>query len=341
MQLERTLYITSHRAKLSMRKRNLLVDDPDADGPVRVPIETIDAVVLTGAAQVTHQAMSACTKRGVAITALNRSGRVKFRVRGGTIGNVQLRLAQFDAWTDETVRVEVARSVLAAKLQNSYRLVRRWSRDLREPRRGSVVDRAELIRDRLQRMRTASSRAEMLGIEGDAARAYFRVLAMVLADTDTPFRGRSRRPPLDVPNSLLSFVYGLLTSELVGACEAVGLDPQIGLLHDHRPGRPALAVDLLEEFRAPFADRLVVSALRRRQLGPHDCERLPGGMVRLTDDGRRRLLSLFDEARAVEHHHPVLGRHVPRWSLPHVQASLMARFVRGDVPAYAPFVMEG
>jgi len=332
------LYVTDHRARIGTTRSSLKVTGGDGKSR-RVPMESLDAVVLLGQAQVTSQAMAACVRQGIPITSLGRNGRVRFQVRGGTNGNVHLRTAQLQATLEESHKLELAKSFVAGKLQNARRAVMRWSWDAESGTRSMLVRRAEHIGDRLTALATARDTDHVRGFEGEGARQYFRAMSAVLDRHGLGFVSRNRRPPRDVPNALLSFVYSLVTSEVAGALTAVGLDPQIGYLHEQRPGRPALALDVLEELRTGHADRFVVRSLTRHEISVEDFEGRPGGAVHLTDDGRRRVLELYESFRDEEIGHPVLARTVERWMLPHAQAILLARHLRGDLPAYPPFVM--
>lgn len=337
MRLLSTVYVRDHRARVRHRRGSLLIASPD--GARHVPLEGIDALVLLGSAQVTMQALDACVRRGVRVAALNRGGRVRFVVHGGTGGNVHLRTALYATVADVDRSLELARTTVAAKLQNSRRVLGRWSRDatgaaLRE----DLAVRGEQLRGRLARVAGAATGDRLRGIEGDAARIYFRGLARVLASGDLRFSGRNRRPPRDPVNAMLGFCYGLLVTECIGALEAVGLDFQLGFFHGPRAGRPSLALDLAEEMRA-LTDRFVVATVRRRQIGRNGFEAMPGGGVYLSDEGRSRLLQLWEMHKEADLDHRVLGRPVGRWAIPSVQATLLARHLRGDLPSYPPFVL--
>ena len=332
-----TVYIRNHRARVQSRHGSLLVSSPD--GSQRVPLEAIDAVVVMGGAQITMQALDACVHRGVRVAALTRGGSVRFTVNGATGGNVHLRSALFQAVVDTSQSLTLAKAIVAAKLQNSGIVVGRWSRDEKDPAsRDRLTDRGREIRDRIPRVADAESGDHVRGIEGDAARIYFHAMSDVLASSELQFSARTRRPPRDPVNAMLGFCYGLLVTECIGALESIGLDYQMGFLHRSRSGRPSLALDLAEEFRA-LTDRFVVSLVRRRQVNPDSFDRTPGGGVYLNDDGRTRLLTEWEEHKETEFHHRLLDRSVERWALPSVQATLLARHLRGDLPAYAPFVL--
>ena len=215
----------------------------------------------------------------------------------------------------------------------------RWSRDAENPDgRRQLNRRAGMIAERISRVPGAQSGDHLRGLEGDAARIYFRGLSQHLSDIGLRFSARTRRPPRDPVNALLSFAYGLLAAELEGAINAVGLDHQLGFLHRPRSGRPSLALDLAEELR-PLTDRFVVAILKHRQLGAVHFVRTPGSAVYLTDDGRDAVLKSWEAHKETLIPHGILRRSVERWALPTVQATLLARHLRGDLPNYPPFVL--
>ena len=332
-----TVYVRNHRARIQHRRGSLLVSSPE--GSQRIPLEAVDALVVLGGAQITTQALDACVRRGVRVAALQMSGALRFVVNGPTTGNVHLRTAQFNAVMDDTRSLAVARSIVAAKLQNSSRVVGRWSRDEKNPVEAEqLAARSAQIQERIGRLREANTADQVRGVEGDAARIYFRALGQAVASSELEFLHRTRRPPRDPVNALLGFCYGMLVTECIGAAESVGLDYQMGFFHRPRAGRPSLALDLAEEFRA-LTDRFVVSLVRRRQVGPGDFDHTPGGGVYLNDDGRTRLIGAWEEHKETEVRHQLLGRNVERWALPSVQSTLLARHLRGDLPAYPPFVL--
>ena len=309
------------------------------EGSRRVPLEALDAVVVLGGAQITMQALDACVRRGIRVAALHRGGGVRFVVNGATNGNVHLRKALFEAVTDDSRSLDLSRAIVAAKLQNSRKVVGRWSRDEKDAVGSKrLADRSEQIRQRIARLVEAATGDHVRGIEGDAARIYFRAMEQVVADAEFGFSSRTRRPPRDPVNAMLSFCYGLLVTECTGALESVGLDFQMGFFHRPRAGRPSLALDLAEELRA-WTDRFVVSLVRRRQVGPDSFDYTPGGGVYLGDDARTALIKAWEEHKETEVPHRILGRQVGRWAIPSVQATLLARHLRGDLPAYPPFVL--
>ena len=331
-----TVYVRDHRARVQCRRGSLLIASPE--GSQRVPLEAVDAVVVMGSAQLTTQALDTCVRRGVRVAALTKGGALRFTVNGATGGNVHLRTAHYQTAMDEAGSLVLAKAVVAAKLRNSSIVVGRWSRDAEAPRRSGLAARSEAISTRVGRLADAATGDDVRGIEGDAARIYFRAIAEVVESAPLRFSTRTRRPPRDPINAMLGFCYGLLVTEFIGALEGVGLDYQIGFLHRPRSGRPSLALDLAEELRAP-TDRFVVTLVRQRQIGPDDFEHTPGGGVYLSDGGRSKLITAWEKHKDTEIDHRLLGRPVGRWALPSVQATLLARHLRGDLPGYPPFVL--
>jgi len=251
-----TVYVRQHRARVQCRRGSLLVSSPE--GSQRIPIEAIDALVVLGGAQITMQAIDACVNRGVRVAALKRGGAVRFTVTAPTGGNIHLRSALFQAAMDPSRSLDLSKAIVAAKLQNSGIVVSRWSRDEKNPEKSdSLAERSEMIRARIARLAEAETGDHVRGIEGDAARIYFRAVGEVLASSPLPFTARTRRPPRDPVNAMLGFCYGLLVTECVGAVESMGLDHQIGLLPS-----PALR----PPFPCPRSDRRV-SCLNRPVCG--------------------------------------------------------------------------
>lgn len=331
-----TLYITQYQARIRHRRGSLIVSS--ANGKQRVPLEELDSIVLFGG-QLTTEAITQCTRRNIRIAALAKSGRIRFIVGGPTTGNVHLRLAQYRTVTDDRTTLELCRLLVAGKLRNSNHILSRWSRDHPDRNVSSELSRrVKMIKQSINRLVEAPTTDHVRGIEGDAARLHYGGLRRVLDNGRFRFHSRIRRPPRDPVNAALSFCYSLLVTEGTGACDAVGLDPQIGFLHTPRSGRPSLALDFSEELR-PLVDRFIIGLIRRRQLSISDFLKTPGGAVFLSDQGRKRLLRYWEEHKNVEYHHPIVDRKVGRWALPSVQATLMARFLRGDLDSYPPFIL--
>lgn len=334
------LYVTGHRSRLKLQKGTVLAEDPER-GNVRVPLSTLEAIVLLGGAQVSTQLLAECVDRNVRLVALRRNGQLRFTVGGPVRGNVNLRLAQFRAAEDPQHVSRIARTIVAGKLQNYRRLLQRWSWDAHDAVEWTLFDNIAVIDERIRALPGTENGDKIRGIEGDATRRYFKGLRAILYGSGFTFESRNRRPPRDPVNALLGFAYGLLLSEVTGAVDGVGLDPQIGFLHGVRPGRPSLALDMVEEFRPAIADRFVVGLLRRRQLQEDHFTFTPGGACYLSVEGRSVLLGAYETFKESEVNHTLLGRSVPRWSLASIQATLMARHLRGDITDYPPYVIAG
>ncbi len=339
MRLLTSLYVTDHRARLSARHGSLLVVNGDGSRS-RVPLEALEAVVLVGHAQMTSEAIAACAARHVRVASLQGNGRVRYVLGGGLGGNVHLRLAQYRTADDPERCLAISRWIVAGKLQNARRMLRRWAWDAPAGRRHRLERLEASIGERLSWLPEVEDGDTARGFEGEGTRLYFEGLREHLLGTgcELVFEARSRRPPRDPVNAALSFTYGLLLTEITGALEAVGLDPQVGYLHGIRPGRPSLALDLMEEFRPTHADRFVVGMITHRVLTADDFVTTTGGACYLSESGRKKVIETYEAYKVEEVTHPLLGREVPRGALPTVQAILMARHLRGDLPAYPPFV---
>lgn len=336
MRLLNSVYVCDHQANVRLSKGSLLVSRET--GTTRVPLEAIDSVVVIGGAAMTIDAISACVARGIRVSFHQRNGKMKWAAGPPTSGNVNLRTAQHALSRDPDRRLTLCRILVAGKLQNSRRVVRRWARDADIQLRGQLERRAESLEDRLGRLISAPTEDHVRGIEGDAARTFFSAVGAVLADGHLQFLTRNRRPPRDPINAMMGFSYTLLTTETKGALEAVGLDPQLGFLHAARPGRPALALDMIEELR-PIVDRFIVGVTRRTQMNRDHFITTPGGAVYLTDDGRAKFLELWEEHKNSTHPHRLLNTDIQRWAIPQIQATLMARHIRGDLDIYSPFLI--
>lgn len=340
MRVLNVLYVNEHRAQVRLSKGNLTVSG--SAGTTRVPIESLEAVVLFGG-HMTTDALARCVDRGVRVTAMRRGGKIRFVVGGATSGNVLLRVSQHQTALDVEASADIARAIVAGKLQNYRYCLQRWAWDADEPERSMLLAQRDALAERIAGLHGVIDGDRIRGFEGDGTRRYFKGMAVHLADHAGVgrFLLRTRRPPRDPVNALLSFLYALVQSELIGALDAVGLDPQVGFLHQLRPGRPSLALDLLEEMRPAVADRLAVRLLRRRQLRLEHFTTNGAGAWYLADEGRSLVLAAYEEAKEGIVEHRLLGRELPIWTLPTVQATLLARHLRGDLPAYAPFVLSG
>lgn len=332
-----TLYITRQKSYLHKERETIVVKNGD-DKLGQFPALTIGNILCFGQVSVSPFLMGYCGEQGIGLAFYTEYGKFLARVQGKQTGNVLLRRVQY-RWVDEDKKsTSVARLMVAAKIANSRSVV---MRELRNHGDNSVLQAAVAkLATSLRRVQHAGSVEEIMGIEGDAASSYFGVFNELIRGSGFAFNGRVRRPPTDPVNALLSFAYTLITHECSSALQGVGLDPYVGFLHKDRPGRVSLALDLLEEFRAPWADRFVLTLINRRQIQPTDFVTEASGAVRLTDDARKQLLTAWQERKQTEINHPYLEETVPIGLLPHCQAMLLARHIRGDMKYYPPYLVK-
>ena len=337
-----TLFVTTQGAYLSKEGETVAVK---VDGEVRlqIPVHTIGGIVCFGQVSCSPYLMGFCAEKGVAISFLTEHGRFLARVQGPVSGNVLLRREQY-RWADNPVySANMARAVIIAKIANCRTVLQRALRDHADRVEEDDLRRAVTL---LGRCLESCNREEDLdalrGIEGESAHAYFSVFdSLIVAQKDAfKFAERNRRPPLDNVNCLLSFLYTLLVHDARAAIESVGLDPAVGFLHRDRPGRPSLALDLIEEFRPFLADRLALSLINLRQVQGKGFRRMESGAVLMDDETRKTLLVAYQERKQEEILHPFLEEKVTVGLLMHMQALLMARYLRGDMDGYPPFVWK-
>jgi len=335
-----TLYVQTQGAYLRLELETLKVE-VEKVVRLQIPLHHLGGLVLFGEVMTTPALLARCAQDGRAVTWLSRSGRFLARLEGPVSGNVLLRRAQHEALSHPTRALNIARSLVAGKIKNMRSSVLRSARDTAEVSdHDALKTTAHRLAQELENLPRAQDLDEVRGIEGEATRSYFATFAaMVLADRQTfAFQGRNRRPPLDPVNALLSFLYALLMSDCAAAAQGVGLDPQMGFLHALRSGRPALALDLMEELRPILADRLALTLINRRTLSSKDFDHRPGGAVLLNDAGRKKVVVAYQERKQEEVSHQVLEQKMPLGIVPHIQARLLARYLRGDTPAYLPFL---
>lgn len=335
-----TLYVTTQGAYLA-REGETVVVRADDKTLIQVPIHTLAGIVCFGQVGCSPALMGLCGERQVALSFLTVHGRFLARVTGPTSGNVLLRREQYRRADDASKAARLAWSLIGAKLANSRVVLLRGVRD-RPDRPGNVILReaARQIGDILRKVAPEMPLETLRGKEGEAARIYFNAFPhLITADKEAfRFTGRNRRPPLDNVNALMSFVYTLLGHDVTAALEAVGLDPQVGFLHRDRPGRPGLALDMMEELRPFLADRLVLSLINRQQVTRADFLQSESGAVYMEEKARKAVILAYQKRKEDEIMHPFLGEKIPIGLLPHVQAMLLARHLRGDLDAYPAFV---
>jgi CRISPR-associated protein Cas1 len=340
MQLLNTLYVTLPDAFLRLDNDTLRVE-VERESRLQVPLHHLTSVVCLGNVGFTTPLAHRLAEDGIALVLLDANGRFKARLEGPVAGNILLRQAQHAKAADAAFALDTARACVAGKIKNARQVLLRGARESKQADEAAQLARgAADLAAALRGLPQAATLDEVRGIEGDAARRYFgRMPLLVRPDARADFRmdGRTRRPPRDRFNALLSFLYSMWMNDCRSACEAAGLDPQLGFLHAVRPGRAALALDLMEEFRAQ-ADRLALTLINRGQLSARDFVEREGGAVLLDGDARKSVVVAYQERKKDELAHPLLSQALPLGLVPLVQARLLARAIRGDTEGYLPFV---
>lgn len=336
-ELLNTLYVQTQDAYVHLKGGTILVEHESME-PFRVPLHHLGALVVFGVVHISAPLIQQCAEDGRAVVWLDQNGRFKARVGGKTSGNVLLRRDQWKAHFDEARTLAIAQAFVAGKLQNARQVLMRGAREYNET---ILEDAATHHAEQLEVLRGVPDIDTLRGIEGLAAQVYFEAFPALIRvpKSDFNFSHRSRRPPRDRTNALLSFLYSLGTGDCVSALEGVGLDPQVGFLHVLRPGRPALALDLIEEFRSVVLDRLALTLINRKELKSSDFEESAGGGVLLSADGRKKVLVAYQNRKKLEVSHGLLQSKVPIGLLPHLQARILARHLRGDIPFYTPWMV--
>ncbi len=340
-----TIYVTSEDAWLRKDGANLVVEVEGSERG-RAPLHMLDGVVCFNRTGCSPALMAACAESGIALSFLSPNGRFLARVEGQRSGNVLLRRTQHRTADDKTRAVPIVRGIVTTKAANQRTVLQRALRDhgatmpLNIRNDITVVERRLL--DIARRAIVTNDIDSLRGLEGEAAAAYFSVFNHLIRSEDPAFRftGRSRRPPLDRANALLSFLYAMLGHDCRSALETYGLDPQVGFLHADRPGRASLALDIMEELRPVLADRIVLSLINRGQIKAKDFVVEDAGGVRLTDDARRQVLVAWQERKRDTLRHTFLGENAPLGLVPHIQAQLLARHLRGDLDGYPGFIWK-
>lgn len=335
----RSLYLTTVGTFVALDHDSFEVRRPEQP-TVRAPVRSIESIVCFGNITLSTAAMGRCAEDGIEVAWLTRGGRFKFGLRAPTHGNVLLRLEQWRAAMDTNRCLDIARATVAAKLLNSRVILLDAAKD--RPLSSQVFrEAADELAGFAEQTKTAADLDTVRGIEGIGAKRYFGEWSNLLSREGFTFTGRTRRPPTDPVNAMLSFGYALLRTQCVAAAEHIGLDPYVGFLHHVRPGRPSLALDLMEELRAPFVDRLVLTLINRRQVTAKSFQIEPTGAQRLTDDGRAMFLAAFDSHMRTYVPHRAVEQDIERRKVPGLQALLVARHLRGDLTHYLPYRTTG
>ncbi len=334
-----TLYVTRDDSLLSKDGESVSISR-HGQRLLRLPLHNLEAIQTFGwNIAATPQLLADCAERGICVSQCNPHGKLLYRISGFSHGNVLLRRQQYRVADSEQDSLNIARNMVSAKILNARLLLQRQRRDHSEACSiaATELSAAEHEMARCARLsRRAATSAELLGLEGNAAEAYFSVFSHCLQVSELRFTHRNRRPPKDPVNALLSFAYTLLAHDCRSALEAVGLDAAVGFYHKDRPGRPSLALDLMEELRAPLADRLALTLINRRQISISDFSRDENGCVWLSDDAKRCVLTHWQERKADTIMHPFLNEKISIGMIPHIQARLLAHHVRGSLDAYPP-----
>jgi CRISP-associated protein Cas1 len=334
-----TLYVTTQGTYLSRDGETVLVQ-VDGETKLRLPIHTLDSIVCFGRVSCSPFLMGMCGERNVTLSFLTERGRFLARVHGPVSGNVLLRREQYRRADDPDFCAEIARAVVLAKISNCRSVLLRAVRDHSDKVHAPALEAAARDLSRIAETLDGTVALDTIrGREGEAARIYFEQFdqLIVAQKEDFYFRERSRRPPLDNMNALLSFLYTLVTHDMASSLEGVGLDPAVGYLHKDRPGRPGLALDLIEEFRPFWADRLALSLVNRQQVKGKGFTKTESGAVRMDDETRKKLLQAYQERKQEMILHPFIEERIAVGLIPHVQAMLLARYLRGDLDGYPPF----
>jgi CRISPR-associated protein Cas1 len=338
-----TLFVTTQNAYLARENDNILVR-VEQETRLRVPIHTLGSVVCFGVVNASPPLMQLCAEHGVTLAFFSEYGRFMARVEGPVSGNVLLRTEQYRRSSDLEASAAIARAIVAAKTINSRAVLLRAAREspTNSADRPILSDASHQLGCLARRHARPLPLEEVRGLEGDAARIYFSAFdrLIVVQKDGFSFSGRSRRPPLDPVNALLSFLYSMLAHDCRSALEGVGLDPQVGFLHRLRPGRPSLALDLMEELRAPLADRLVLTLINRQQIKASGFSTAESGEVRMDDATRKEVLIAWQKRKQEEIRHPFLDETIAIGLVPHAQALLLARHLRGDIDAYPPMIWK-
>lgn len=332
-----TLFVTTQGAYLTKDGQSIAVKI-EKQVKLRLPLLNLDGIVCFGRVSASPSLMAACAEAGVSISFLSIYGKLQARVTGFTSGNVLLRREQYRLSDTPEASLRIAKSMILGKIANSRTTLMRSARDSNEIEKTDKLRKACLqLKDRLSLAERSSDLDQLRGVEGEAASIYFDAFnAMLTGDPNLRLNGRSRRPPQDPVNAMLSFMYVILSHDIRSACESVGLDSQVGFLHRDRPGRPSLALDLMEEFRAVLVDRFVITLINRKQVSSNDFELQPSGGYTIKDTIRRMMLKTWQERKQDSMLHEFMNETVSLGLFVHLQARLLARHIRGDLDAYPP-----
>lgn len=337
-----TLFVTTPETYLGLDGENIVIlKEKTKLG--RVPLHNLESIVTTGYLGASPALMRKCAEKNISLTFLTPTGKFGSRVTGGVTGNVTLRKKQYRISDNEEESLAIARHFIIGKLYNQRWMLERITRD--NPMRINLERFKEIsgeLKKYYEDIRQVDNLETLRGIEGQAANRYFLLFDQMILQqkADFGFYGRNRRPPLDNVNAMLSLAYTLLAQECAAALETVGLDPYVGFMHQDRPGRASLALDLMEELRGIYADRFVLTLINKKMITERDFVKKESGAVILTDQGRRTFFKQWQEKKQEQIQHPFLGEKINWGLVPYVQALLLSRFLRNDLDGYPPFLWK-
>lgn len=337
-----TLYITTQKSYLHKKGDaiEVIVEDKVK---ASIPMITLDSIVCFGNISVSPFLLGAAPEHNITISFLSETGKYLARVQGPVAGNVLLRKAQYRVSDDKLKSAQVAKYFITGKIANQKTILQRAIRDHKDKLDSKKIESAILVLNRnLDKIEHETDLDKLRGIEGDSAEVYFSVIDELIISQKDGFRfeGRNRRPPLDNVNAMLSYVYTLLYHDMISALEVVGLDPAVGFMHRDRPGRLSLALDLMEEFRAFFADRLVLSLINLKEVTPEHFEKSASGAVIMNEAARKTVIAAYQKKKEVVVNHPYVEKRMHLAILFHTQARLLARFLRGDIDGYPVYIWK-
>lgn len=337
-----TLYVTSENSYLALDGENVVVLDGQREVG-RLPLHNLEGIVSFGYRGTSPALMGACADRNISLCYLTPQGKFLARISGKIRGNVLLRQQQYDSSRDEKISLGIAKNCILGKVCNARWVLERTVRDHSlQVDTDRMKKASEFLKKSLEQIQNCLSKGQLRGYEGEAASVYFSVFDQMILQQkkEFSFQGRNKRPPMDNINALLSFIYTLLTNNIVSALECVGLDPYVGYLHTDRPGRASLALDLIEEFRAVLADRFVLSLINKKIISGKGFVQKENGAVLMNEELRKKILTEWQNKKKESITHPFLKEKVEWGMVPYVQAMLLARYLRGDLDGYPVFLWK-
>jgi len=332
-----SLYITSDKTYLSLENENIVISK-EGNEIIRVPFINIENIICFNYIGCSPALMGKCASEGIPLNFLRPSGKFLACVTGSIKGNVILRQKQFDIVRNENVCNYLTKNIVTSKIHNSRILLSKFYKNHKQNEFDSFANVIECLSSNIDKVYKCDNLDSIRGIEGESAKNYFSVFGQLLCQKDFIFNGRSKRPPLDKVNAMLSFFYTILTLEVKSAIETVGLDPYVGFMHTDRPGRPALALDLIEELRAFYVDSFVINIINLKQINHDGFVEKENGAIIMSDEARKKMLKLWEDRKKETIKHNIINETIQIGLIPYVQAQLFAKFIRGDIEEYQPFI---